>query len=229
MGPIKAVATGYSRMFNFTGRAPRGAYWWFFVWQILVGAVVGGWFGGTTAVRAQSDPAFAAMLKDPVAAEAYFNNLFAGYELPLIAAYVLLFVIPNLSLTIRRLHDTDRSGWNIFMPTVVAIGSGIAGIMLMTGSAATGSQSGVMLAMVVMVVPGAIASIWFLVWMCLPGTHGDNRFGGDPITNRKAKVPAHPAFAKEIQGEERDRAEVARRAAASDYYKRRVLPSIQKA
>lgn len=74
-----------------------------------------------------------------------------------------------------------------------------------------------------------IGPIWFLVLMCLPGTNDKNTYGGDPVANRAPKEPAHPAFAAELSGEARDRSEVARKAAARDYYKRRVLPSIQKA
>jgi len=229
MGPIKAVALCYARMFNFFGRARRAEYWCFFLWQILLGAGAGTFVAWTAATRAQSDPAFAAMMRSPDAAEAYFAGLIAPYAVPVAVGYLIFFVIPNLSVTIRRLHDTGRSGWNIFMPTVVAIASGVIGVVLMGGSAAASSAAGMMLAMLAISAPAVIASIVFLVWLCLPGTHGDNRFGGDPVTNRKAAEPAHPAFAPQAGGEARDRAEVARKAAAHDYYKRRVLPSIQKA
>ncbi|MBL4628264.1 MAG: DUF805 domain-containing protein [Roseicyclus sp.] len=227
MGPIKAVAACYVRMFNFTGRARRAEYWWFAVWQIVLGMGMGGYYGFQTASRLQNDPAFAAMMQRPDEAEAYIIGQVAPYALPIAFGYLVLLVIPSLSVTIRRLHDTDRSGWNIFMPTLVAIVSGIIGAVMMGASAATGSAGGAMLSMLLISIPTFIASIWFLVWLCLPGTRGDNRFGGDPISDRKAPIPFHPAFAGELQGEERDRAEVARRAAARDYYKRRVLPSIQ--
>lgn len=229
MGPIKAVAFGYTRMFNFSGRARRAEYWWFFVWQVLIGIAGSAAVGWQAALRAQADPAFAAMMRNPDAIEAYMISMLGTYALPLAVGYLLLFVIPNLSLTIRRLHDTNRSGWNIFMPTLVGIASGVVGGLLMGGAAAGGSAGGMMIGAVATIVPSLIASIVFLVWLCLPGTNGPNRFGGDPISNRKAPEPAHPAFAPQIDGEARDRAEVARKAAAHDYYKRRVLPSIQKA
>ncbi len=228
MGLFKAVARCYIRMFDFFGRARRAEYWWFFLWQMLIGAAVGGTFGFQMASRAATDPAFAAMMQDPIRAEAYFNSLIAGYELPLFAAYVLLFILPNLSVTIRRLHDTDRSGWNIFMPTLVGIVSGIGGSVLMGMAAASGSTGGVFAAMFVIIVPTLIASIVFFVWLCQAGTHGDNRFGPDSAPDRPAPEPSHPAFAPALDGEAADRSEVARKAAMSDYYKRHVLPNIQK-
>ncbi len=228
MGPIKAVALGYFRMFNFSGRSRRAEFWWFSLWQIAIGAGVGGWAGAQLARMAEADPAFARSLQDPVAAEAYFRTLIAGYELPILVGYLLLIVLPNLSLTVRRLHDTDRSGWRIFMPSLVGLVSGFGGGILMGASAASGSAGGAMVSMAVTIVPVLIASIWFFVWLCLPGTHGPNRFGGDPIKNRKEVEPSHPAFAAPVMGARRDRSDEARKAAARDYYKRHVLPSIQR-
>jgi len=31
-----------------------------------------------------------------------------------------------------------------------------------------------------------VGAIWLLVWMCLRGTQGDNRYGPDPLANRMA-------------------------------------------
>jgi len=192
MGPIKAIVTCYVKIFNFADRARQAEYWWFVLFQTLVifGAIFA--WGYTVAMRVQSDPAFAQFLQSPGGAEAYVNSLFAGYVPYFVVGYVILFWLPMLSVSVRRLHDTDRGGIWLFINLMPLIGP-----------------------------------IWFTVLMCLPGTRGDNRFGGDPISNRKAPIPFHPAFAGELQGEERDRAEVARRTAARDYYKRRVLPSIQ--
>ncbi len=229
MGPIKAVALGYARLLNFTGRARRAEYWWFFAWQFLLAAVAMGWVAFELASRARVDPAFAALMQNPQQMEAYVNSLYAGNELPLTIAYFVLFVIPNLSLTIRRLHDTDRSGWLIFMPALVAIASVFGGFFLMGAAAASSSGGGMALATLAMSVPSLVASIWFTVWLCLPGTNGPNRFGPDSVKNRKAKAPSHPAFAAQLDGAALDRSEVARKAAAHDYYQRRVLPSIQKA
>ena len=227
MGFFTAVGRCYIRMFDFFGRARRKEYWYFFLWQILLGAGIGGTFGWMTANRAASDPEFAAMMTDPARAEAYFNGLIAGYEVHILVGYIVLFIIPNLSVTIRRLHDTDRSGWRIFIPSLVGIASGVGGGILMGIGGAAGSSGAAALGSLVTFVPFLIASIWFLVWLCQAGTNGDNRFGPDSAPERD-HTPAHPAFAEPITGEASDRSEVARKAAMNDYYKRHVLPNIQK-
>lgn len=193
MGFAKAVVQCYGNIVNATGRARRAEYWWFMVWTFLGGAALGGALG----YYAFSNPQIMADLQraqqfgevDPLTLSQY--RTYAGYYF---AANVLLFWLPGLSVTIRRLHDTNRSGAWWFIQLVPLIGF-----------------------------------IWFIVLMCLPGTHGTNRFGDDSAPERKRPTPSHPAFASELVGEERDRAELARRAAAQSYYKTRVLPSIQKA
>lgn len=228
MGPFKAIGVCYAGMLNFTGRARRAEYWWFVVWQFVFGTAATALAFYYLTVRAQSDPAFAAILANPDAMELFILRMFEGYEIPIIVGYLIAFAIPSLAVTIRRLHDTNRSGWNIFMPTIVGIFSSILGLFFIGTSVANGSSSGVILSVIAMYIPMTIASIWFLVWLCLPGTNGNNRFGSDPVKNRPAPEPDHPAFASKLHGEARDRSEEERKAAARDYYKRRVLPSIQK-
>lgn len=191
MGLGKAIIHCYGNMLNFSGRARRAEFWWFMLWTTMVGAAMGGAIG----YYMFSNPEFLNQLQSARRIGAsdpeFFTQLqyYAGYYF---AANLVFFWLPGLAVTIRRLHDTDRSGAWYFIQLVPFIGF-----------------------------------IWFLVLMCLPGTHGNNRFGPDSAPDRKRPAPAHPAFAGELKGEERDRAEVARRAAAKDYYKRHVLPSIQ--
>jgi len=151
---------------------------------------------------------------------------YAGYAF---AAMLFLVVVPNLSVTIRRLHDTDRSGWMILMPTAVGLVSGLGGGCMMGAMAASGNVGGtVFWLMAIMILP-MLAGLYLLFLLCLPGTHGNNRFGGDPAPNRKRPTPSHPAFAPAAAPEDRAETEAARRAAAQDYYRRHVLPSVQKA
>ncbi len=67
--------------------------------------------------------------------------------------YALAVLLPGLAVAVRRLHDTDRSGWWLLISLVPLIG----GIVL-------------------------------LVFLCLEGTRGSNKFGADP----KAGVDAYP-------------------------------------
>lgn len=40
----------------------------------------------------------------------------------LLLATILFFILPNITVTVRRLHDSDRSGWWYFIWVVPVIG-----------------------------------------------------------------------------------------------------------
>jgi uncharacterized membrane protein YhaH (DUF805 family) len=84
----------------FEGRARRSEYWFFVLFYfiiVVVLAVLDGMFGNL--------------------------NEATGYGL-LSGIFILAMIIPSISVTIRRLHDTDRSGWwwlIFFIPLIGAI------------------------------------------------------------------------------------------------------------
>lgn len=191
MGFAKAIIHCYGNMLNFSGRARRAEFWWFSLWAMLAGVALCGAIG----YYIFSDPQLVAELQratDTASLSTATAERFRYYSGYYFAVNLIFFGLPGLAVTIRRLHDTDRSGIWYFIQIVP-----VAGFIV------------------------------FMIFMCLPGTHGNNRFGIDSAPDRKRPTPAHPAFASELHGKDRDRAEVARRAVAKDYYKRHVLPSIQ--
>lgn len=104
----EAISTGFSKFATFTGRGSRSEFWW---WQlfcfILSSAVstVGYMFTDTTE---------------------FIYNPFAVYTSPAyLASGVLSLVLflPNLGMSIRRLHDTGRSGWWVLLNFLCCIGS----------------------------------------------------------------------------------------------------------
>ncbi|HEY6868116.1 MAG TPA: DUF805 domain-containing protein [Novosphingobium sp.] len=82
------------------------------------------------------------------------------FGLAVAVVFGLASLIPAIAVTIRRLHDRDLSGW-WYLGTIVA---GAIPIL------------------------GTIASLAFLVVMCLDGTPGPNRFGPDPKSDRGAST-----------------------------------------
>jgi uncharacterized membrane protein YhaH (DUF805 family) len=92
------VLTNYAK---FDGRAARSEYWWFVLFVILaeVALIVLG-------------TVLAIILGD------------AGSTLGQLLYYVFLLclLVPSIAVTIRRLHDTDRSGWWIFIGLVPVLG-----------------------------------------------------------------------------------------------------------
>jgi uncharacterized membrane protein YhaH (DUF805 family) len=90
--------------------------------------------------------------------------------------FVLAVFIPNIAVAVRRLHDTNRSGWWLLGWVVpYAIGAGILGFSMATGNRGIALIGG-LLAFI-----GFIGAIVLLVWYCLRGTPGPNRFGADPL------------------------------------------------
>ena len=82
----------------FSGRSRRMEYWYFVLFNIIVSIVLGVIDGllGT-------------------------SGSYAGAGL-LSGIYGLAVLIPTLAVTVRRLHDTDRTGWWILIALVPLIG-----------------------------------------------------------------------------------------------------------
>jgi uncharacterized membrane protein YhaH (DUF805 family) len=98
---------------DFSGRARRKEYWYFGLFNGLVFIVIYlligllGGFNENDAPRATAIPAYV-----------------------LLALYYLAVIVPSLAVTVRRLHDIDKSGWWIFINFVPAVG-GIWFLILM--------------------------------------------------------------------------------------------------
>jgi hypothetical protein len=71
-------------------------------------------------------------------------------------------------------------------------------------------------------------TVWFYVVLCLPGTHGNNRFGPDPIPDRPPRESSHPALVKEMDEELGRMVADRRKEEFQDYYRARVLPAIER-
>ena len=91
---LTAVSTGFRHGADFAGRATRSEYWWFALFTWLAGTVgFGAW----------------------VAAPPWLG-------FPLSALSVASGLLPHMSLLVRRLHDTGRSGAYFFICVVPLIG-----------------------------------------------------------------------------------------------------------
>jgi uncharacterized membrane protein YhaH (DUF805 family) len=88
----EAVKSGFDHYTTFSGRASRPAYWWWFLFSILVG--------------------IAANIIDAIIGS---FGVISG-----LASLALL--LPGLSVSIRRFHDINRSGWWILIFLVPIVG-----------------------------------------------------------------------------------------------------------
>lgn len=87
----------YANYWDFQGRAARSEYWLFALWIFLLGVVAG--------------------ILDAVA----FHHV--GLFGPCALFVTFANLIPNLSVSFRRLHDTDRSAWWILIGGIPILGA----------------------------------------------------------------------------------------------------------
>ena len=119
----ESVRRGFRRWSDFAGRATLSEFWWFYLFQLLVSVVlyiplvigIGAILGGTAETDARGRTTFTGSPSGGVIAVAVVA--FAV----VLAVGLVLFVV-DLSLAVRRLHDTDRTGW-WYLLVVIPFGS----------------------------------------------------------------------------------------------------------
>lgn len=99
MNIFKAYASCISRYTDFRGRSRRAEYWGFYLAQCIL--------------------LVACVLLDVMLGQEFGDGEFVG-------TFYLLFTlfnyVPNISGIVRRLHDTGRRGWNIFIVLIPLFG-----------------------------------------------------------------------------------------------------------
>lgn len=99
MTPVDWAKRPLQKYAEFTGRASRPEYWWFVLAQIVVMLV--------------------AMFLDSM-----LGTDFGGTGYGLIYLVVALgLLVPAIAVGIRRLHDTDRSGWWLLIALIPFVGA----------------------------------------------------------------------------------------------------------
>ncbi|WP_443750577.1 DUF805 domain-containing protein [Asticcacaulis solisilvae] len=164
---------------DFKGRARRSEFWLWTLAQVVLFIVLDTVLMSTLpAMTASSDPS-------------KFASHFMGFSAVVNLISLALF-LPSLAVQVRRLHDSNRTGWWIVMPlgvfilgvTLFLITNMGKFMSLMNNHTGNTDPSAVFAvigsAMLFIWLPIIIASIVMLVFFCLDGTVGSNRFGPDP-------------------------------------------------
>jgi uncharacterized membrane protein YhaH (DUF805 family) len=157
-----AIKSGFKKYFDFSGRASRSELWWWTLFCFLIG------FG-------------CAILDMSIG---WGNNSSKGNG-PLATFSTVSTLLPSLAVSVRRLHDSDRSGWwlwGTFLGWIFAV------ILIALAAVGDKSNSGAL-----DIVAGTAGlsilgfSIALIVFYCLPGSPGVNRYG-PPVVVRQDLV-----------------------------------------
>ncbi|OCG18375.1 MULTISPECIES: DUF805 domain-containing protein [unclassified Gilliamella] len=110
---IDCITKNYA---NFNGRARRKEYWMFILFDFLFNII----------------------------ADLIFGNFGEIGDSPIRIIHIiwLAMLLPYLSVTVRRLHDTDRSGWWLLIGFIPLIGSIILFIFMCQDSTRSLNQYG---------------------------------------------------------------------------------------
>lgn len=155
---LTAFLAGFKNMFDFKTRASKYDYWAFVFANVLIGFVV----LGVSAVLAM-----------------FLTSTFLFWTF-LIAYYVYSLVesVAVLSLTVRRLHDTNHSGKILWLPLVFGLGIvlGTALLQYMKNIGSTFFVLGIGLFAASTLVFFGVA-LWIFILCLRKGQTEENRFG----------------------------------------------------
>jgi len=126
---VQAVKLWLKNWKNFSGRASRSEYWWVALASVIVMAVLG-----------------TILMVAFVAVAAATNGSDAAMGVLLVAVWGVMAIVglativPSLSLGIRRLHDTNQSGWLYLVSFVPYVGSIILIVLMAQASNPAGAR-----------------------------------------------------------------------------------------
>jgi uncharacterized membrane protein YhaH (DUF805 family) len=155
----------FRRYAEFSGRSRRKEFWMFQLLGLIVGVVIYALIlgGGGYEMLVASESSGA----DPTLNDASVGPLFwIGCVIAVI--WVLAAFIPSISVTVRRLHDRNMSGWWLL--------GFIVGVIVLSMIPVLGTI-------------GVLAlEIAYIVILALPGTAGANKYGPDPLGQANPEV-----------------------------------------
>ena len=170
----QAVVSGFRNYGKFTGRATRSEFWFFmlalYIMEILL--VVLNFIAAIPLIVKNVEVTFLMGLP------------FLAVDL----GVAIALLIPALSVSARRLHDSDRSGKWLWLVIVGSICMCIVPIVLSlldmvwhkpVDMASAGTVAG-MVCFLILYLLWLAASIYLIVLFCQPGTEGPNDYGADP-------------------------------------------------
>lgn len=144
---------------KFQGRATRSEFWWFHLFSLLVNI-----------------------------AFSLLDRVFSFVIIELIGILVALAIfLPNIAVSVRRLHDLNLSGWwfcFIYIPfafLMIIISYFAINAQYIDATSMSSLAIGLVICGGLCVLICVISSLVFLILFILRGTRGVNSFGEDPL------------------------------------------------
>jgi uncharacterized membrane protein YhaH (DUF805 family) len=159
------------RYAQFSGRSPRREYWMFFLFNIIVQIVLT-FLDNVLGLGGHSSSYSSTAANGYAAGGAASGGVLSGL-------WSLAILIPSIAVGVRRLHDVNRSGWWMVAPILLVPVAMIAALARL-GANPDAAMAGFGILFLVMALIAGIMAIVLLVWFCMRGTEGPNRFGPDP-------------------------------------------------
>lgn len=167
MGFGEAIRTCFRKYVVFSGRARRSEYWYFYLFTVLGGLIAG---------------VLDAILEGAMGATETFRNTSGPFS----AILNLAVLLPTIAVTVRRLHDTNHSGWLfggfILYWVVVIAGAVLAGVAGAYGGAGGSGPANMpaLIGVIGLALIGVAYAIYLFVLMVWNGNAGANKYGDDP-------------------------------------------------
>ena len=155
---ITAIKTCFSKYADFTGRARRSEFWFWYLFTVLV-------------------------------------SMFSSW-IPFASLVTLALVIPTLAASVRRLHDTGRSGWWLLLSIIPSIICFIILIALLGSAIFTiitagdydpnllannlVANIGLCVTYILSLIVTFVCQIILIVWWSKDSTPGANEYGENP-------------------------------------------------
>lgn len=183
-----------ARYADFQGRARRSEYWLWALFRFILSAIM------VILQYALIFGAAASSVANGQTDSAAATGAAGALGLLGILGWIIMLglLLPHTAVAVRRLHDTNRSGWWVVFPYVVGLVALIVVFTLnsdsiinsaksMSGMSNPGNSNAgfamalqIFRAMIWVIVPYLLAKIVTFIFRVSEGTPGSNRFGPNP-------------------------------------------------
>lgn len=155
----------FKKTFEFEGRARRKEFWYFILTNVIIGFILG-----------------------------FISSFFAESMIPLVlmSLFSLIVFLPSISVSIRRLHDKNFSGyWLLFLAPLYILGlvdnlivfvPDLIAVRMLLMSYMFSSEIGMGIYLGYSIIAFIIGVTIFILAL-MRGTIGDNKYGPDPAVD----------------------------------------------